>query len=146
MTEIALVFRRPPHLFFGNGGDSGGGTERNVLALRIQPDEGISLAFGSKTPGQGMSLEDVQMNFRYSTSFGSDPPDAYEHLLLDCFEGDSTLFARRDEVELAWEIADRMRQRWDIESAVPLQRYKAGTWGPQAAGKLPGPNRRWRRF
>ncbi len=86
------------------------------------------------------------MNFRYSTSFGGDPPDAYEHLLLDCFEGDSTLFARSDEVEIAWEITDRLRQRWSSGSEVPLHAYEAGTWGPSAAGELPGPSRRWRKF
>ncbi len=146
VTEIALVFRRPPHLFFDAWGQSSGGAEPNVLALRIQPDEGISLTFGSKAPGQEMNLEEVRMNFRYSTSFGGDPPDAYEHLLLDCFEGDSTLFARRDEVEIAWEITDHLRQRWGSGSEVPLHTYEAGTWGPSAAGELPGPLRRWRKF
>jgi glucose-6-phosphate 1-dehydrogenase len=140
VTEIALVFRRPPHLFFPSGPEA---LTPNVLALRIQPDEGISLSFGSKKPGQEMHVENVRMDFLYSTSFGGAPPEAYEHLLLDCIEGDSTLFARRDEVELAWGIADGLRQGWET---APLHPYEAGTWGPAEARTMPGTDRRWRRI
>ena len=143
-TEIALVFKRPPHLFFG-AGETEARTRANVLALRIQPDEGISLSFGSKMPGQEMHLEEVRMDFLYATSFGSDPPEAYEHLLLDCIQGDSTLFARRDEVELAWGIADSVRGTWEREGGVAMETYPAGTWGPPEADALLGEGRRWRR-
>ena len=144
-TEIALVFKRPPHLFFDQGSSPGTDGQPNVLALRIQPDEGISLSFGSKLPGQTMHVEDVRMDFLYATSFGSDPPEAYEHLLLDCIQGDSTLFARRDEVEVAWSIADRLRTCWEAEGGAPLLEYEAGSWGPAAADALLQGNERWRR-
>ena len=144
-TEIALVFRRPPMLFFAREGDPQH-LKRNVLALRIQPDEGISLSFGSKLPGQEVHLEDVRMDFLYATSFGSDPPDAYEHLLLDCIQGDSTLFARRDEVEVAWGIADALRSIWDADGGPPLHSYPAGTWGPPEAEAILGNAGRWRRI
>jgi len=148
-TEIALVYRRPPLLFFRDGdtpaGRRGEGIEPNVLALRIQPDEGISLSFGSKLPGQKMQVEDVRMDFLYATSFGSDPPEAYEHLLLDALEGDSTLFARRDEVEIAWGLADGLRATWGDDSGPPLLSYPAGSWGPAEGTALIGPGRRWRR-
>jgi len=145
-TEIALVFRRPPQLFFDRAGGRGGEhREANVLALRIQPDEGISLSFGSKLPGQEMHVEEVRMDFLYATSFGSDPPEAYEHLLLDCIEGDSTLFARRDEVEVAWGIADALRRTWESGDGAPMRSYEAGTWGPAEADALLGTDRRWRR-
>jgi glucose-6-phosphate 1-dehydrogenase len=143
-TEIALTFRRPPMLFFG--GSDPQRLKRNVLALRIQPDEGISLSFGSKLPGQELHMKDVRMDFLYSTSFMSDPPEAYEHLLLDCLEGDSTLFARRDEVESAWGIADALRGTWEGRGASPMLSYPAGTWGPEGAEDLLGAASQWRRI
>jgi glucose-6-phosphate 1-dehydrogenase len=146
VTEIALVFRRPPHLFFPGESSAGHLMEPNVLALRVQPDEGISLSFGSKRPGQEMHVDNVSMDFRYSTAFGGSPPEAYEHLLLDCLEGDSTLFARRDEVELAWGFADRLRQGWEKNDPSEVHSYQAGTWGPSRSADLLGGDRRWRRF
>ena len=149
VTEIALVFRKPPQLFFddrGNRASGAGAAKPNVLALRIQPDEGISLSFGSKMPGQEMHLENVRMDFLYATSFGGDPPEAYEHLLLDAIEGDSTLFARRDEVELAWALTDEIRARWEAPDGAPLSEYEAGTWGPIEARALLGEGRGWRRI
>ena len=85
------------------------------------------------------------MDFLYATSVGSDPPEAYEHLLLDCIEGDSTLFARRDEVEVAWGIADALRRTWESGDGAPMRSYEAGTWGPTEADALLGADRRWRR-
>ncbi len=146
VTEIALVFKRPPHLFFPGNSHAGKLMEPNVMALRIQPDEGISLSFGSKRPGQEMRVDHVSMDFRYATSFGGSPPPAYEHLLLDCMEGDSTLFARRDEVELGWSITDTLRQGWEDHGKAEVHPYEAGTWGPREARELMGPDRRWRRF
>jgi glucose-6-phosphate 1-dehydrogenase len=145
-TEIALVFRRPPMLFFGGRGEGDvQRLRRNVLALRIQPDEGISLSFGSKLPGQQLHLEDVRMDFLYATSFGSDPPEAYEHLLLDCLQGDSTLFSRRDEIEEAWRIADELRASWEDGDGPSLLPYAAGSWGPEEADAVLGEHGRWRR-
>jgi len=146
VTEIALVFKRPPHLFFPGNSPTDQLMEPNVMALRIQPDEGISLSFSSKRPGQEMHLDHVSMDFRYATTFGGSPPLAYEHLLLDCMEGDSTLFARRDEVELAWGIADALRQGWENDGAAEVHPYEAGTWGPSRAREILGTDRRWRRF
>jgi glucose-6-phosphate 1-dehydrogenase len=93
-TEIDIVFREPPYALFRSAGI--GGLEANVLRLRIQPDEGVSITFGSKSPGQTLHIDPVRMDFYYLTSFGSDPPEAYERLLLDVNRGDATLFARRD--------------------------------------------------
>jgi glucose-6-phosphate 1-dehydrogenase len=143
-TEIAISFRRPPISIFR---DAGCGTiESNVLSLRIQPDEGISLSFGSKAPGQAIHIDPVQMDFLYETSFGWTPPEAYEHLILDCMQGDSTLFARKDEVELAWELVDSIQSAWQ-RGKPPLVEYEAGTWGPAAADQLIGRDGfRWRRL
>ncbi len=132
-TEIAIVFRRPPTSIFR---DAGCGTiDSNVLSLRIQPDEGISLSFGSKAPGQAIHIDPVRMDFLYETSFGETPPEAYERLLLDAITGDSTLFARRDEVELAWQLVDGVRAAWS-RGQPAMAEYAAGTWGPREADAL----------
>jgi glucose-6-phosphate 1-dehydrogenase len=143
-TEIAIVFRRPPTIIFQDSGC--GSIEPNVLSLRIQPDEGISLAFGSKAPGQAIHIDPVRMDFLYEAAFGSTPPEAYERLIFDCIVGDSTLFARRDEVELAWGLVDAVRAAW--AHGVPrLGEYEAGTWGPAEADELiEADGRRWRRL
>jgi glucose-6-phosphate 1-dehydrogenase len=109
----------------------------NVLAIRIQPDEGISLRMVSKIPGTSLRLEPVKMDFQYSTSFGKPSPEAYERLLLDAIAGDATLFARRDEVEEAWKFIDCIEQAWhQSTTAVPMAEYVAGTWGPKEADDL----------
>jgi glucose-6-phosphate 1-dehydrogenase len=133
-TEIAIVFRQPPYALFRSAGCSA--IEANVLRLRIQPDEGISLSFGSKSPGQALHIDPVRMDFYYLTSFGADPPEAYERLLLDCNLGDSTLFARRDEVELAWEHVDLLVEAWRTGHGSKLTPYPAGSWGPKDADAL----------
>ncbi len=130
VTEIAVQFRQVPHLLFSQQR-----IEPNVLALRIQPDEGISLKMTSKAPGS-MSLQPVVMDFRYGSSFGTDPPEAYERLLLDCVAGDPTLFTRHDEVELAWAFITRILEAWEGPSPAPLVTYPAGTWGPPGAQAL----------
>jgi len=141
VTEIAIQFKDVPYLLFGDG--SSDGIKANVLALRIQPDEGISLTMTSKVPGTVITLRPVVMDFRYGTSFGSEPPEAYERLLLDAIIGDSTLFTRRDEVEAAWQFINEILDAWHTASPPPLHTYEAGTWGPTAANTLIG---RWRRL
>jgi glucose-6-phosphate 1-dehydrogenase len=143
-TEITIVFRHPPYALFRSAGCDA--PEANVLRLRIQPDEGISLSFGSKSPGQSLHIDPVRMDFNYLTSFGADPPEAYERLLLDCNLGDSTLFTRRDEVELAWEHVDAIASAWEANGP-PLASYPAGTWGPEEADRLlERDGRRWYRL
>jgi glucose-6-phosphate 1-dehydrogenase len=142
-TEIAIQFNRAPHLLFGR--TSAERPEPSVLVLRIQPDEGIALQFGAKLPGPTIRVRSVAMDFRYGTSFGVTPPDAYERLLLDCMLGDSTLFTRRDEVEAAWLFVTRMLEGWSALNE-PLSEYEAGTWGPTDADRLIQRNgRSWRR-
>ena len=137
VTEVAIHFKQPPHHLFNGGQQS----QPNVLLLRIQPDEGVALRFGSKVPGPDMRIRDVRMDFRYGTAFGGETADAYERLLLDAMVGDSTLFARRDEVEEAWRIVDSIVAGW--QDTRP-DTYAAGTWGPRSADDLLGANREWR--
>jgi glucose-6-phosphate 1-dehydrogenase len=140
VTDISIHFRPAPHPLF-----SGVKMHSNVLAVRIQPDEGISLKFDSKIPGPQIRTAPVTMEFRYATSFGAEPPEAYERLLLETMLGDSTLFARRDEVETAWAWLDPLLKRW-AEDPRPPDFYPAGTWGPQQAEDLiERDGRRWRR-
>ncbi len=144
VTEIAVQFKGVPHAFFGRAGAEA--TEANVLALRIQPEEGISLKFGSKVPGTRLVVEPVKMDFLYGSSFGVDPPEAYERLLLDAMLGDSTLFIRRDEVETAWGIAGAIADGWADAVPPAFPNYEAGTWGPPSASALLArEGREWRR-
>jgi glucose-6-phosphate 1-dehydrogenase len=145
VTEIALQFKAPPLLLFGR--DTGAVPEPNVLALHIQPDEGITLKFGSKVPGPTSRVHPVHMDFRYGTSFGSRTAEAYERLLLDCLLGDSTLFTRDDGVEAAWRFVDGIVQRRTTPGAPPPHLYDAGSWGPEAAEALvDAGGREWRRL
>ncbi len=143
-TEIRLQFRDVPHrLFRAEAQDR---PDANSLALRIQPDEGIALKIESKVPGSAPSIRSVTMDFRYGTSFGEEPPEAYERLILDAMLGDSTLFIRRDEVEASWSYIDRLEEAWRQEETTdPLPSYRAGTWGPvEADGLLSRDGRKWR--
>jgi glucose-6-phosphate 1-dehydrogenase len=143
VTEIAVVFREVPHTLFRA---QDGGITPNVLALRIQPDEGIALRFISKEPGQQTLLRDVAMDFRYGATFGSNTPEAYERLLLDAMRGEATLFTRRDEIEEQWAYMDRVLGTWKTEGNPPPPIYPAGSWGPeQADDLLARDGRRWRR-
>ena len=143
VTEIAVQFKKVPHPLF-HAPD--GGMAPNMLALRIQPDEGISVRFTSKEPGQHTILRDVAMDFRYGAAFGSNTPEAYERLLLDAMRGDATLFTRRDEVEEQWAFMDRVFDAWRGAGNVPPPIYPAGSWGPEAAhDMLARDGRRWRR-
>ena len=140
VTEVAIHFKKPPHALFDNGRDP----NPNILLLRIQPDEGVSLRFGSKVPGPDLRIRDVRMDFRYGTAFGGETSDAYERLLLDAMAGDGTLFARRDEVEEAWRIVDSIQRGWHTGST-PLFEHAAGTWGPEEADFMLGSGRTWRK-
>ncbi len=142
VTEVAIHFKRPPHLLYGQLHRRN--LHENVLLLRIQPDEGISLRFGSKVPGPEFKIRSVRMDFSYGSAFGANGSDAYERLLLDAMVGDSTLFARRDEVEEAWRIVDSIVAGWQDQSIEPLL-YEAGTWGPPEADGMLGEGRVWRR-
>ena len=132
-TEVAITFKTPPlHLFRQMGGDD---LTPNLLVLRIQPDEGISLRFGAKVPGTRTGVRPVNMDFRYGTAFGTDPPEAYERLLLDAMIGDSTLFTRWDSVEAAWALLTPVIDAWENQER-PLEFYEAGSWGPDGAREL----------
>jgi glucose-6-phosphate 1-dehydrogenase len=133
-TEIAVQFKRAPLALFARAGTPQ--IDKNVLAIRVQPDEGILLRFGAKVPGQGMQIRNVNMDFRYGSSFAVDSPDAYETLLLDAMVGDPSLFTRGDEVERAWEIVDPILRAWHSGEGGPLHFYAAGSWGPPAADEL----------
>ncbi len=144
VTEIAVQFKRAPLALFARAGVPS--VDPNVLAIRVQPDEGILLRFGAKVPGQGLQIRTVNMDFRYGSSFAIDSPDAYETLLLDAMVGDASLFTRDDEVERAWEILDPIVDGWQAGEGGPLHFYGAGTWGPPAADELLGRDgREWRR-
>jgi glucose-6-phosphate 1-dehydrogenase len=143
VTEIAVVFHEIPHALF-HAAD--GGITANTLTVRIQPDEGISLRFISKEPGQQTILRDVAMDFRYGAAFGSNTPEAYERLLLDAMRGDATLFTRRDEVEAQWAYMDRVLGAWAADGNPPPPTYLAGSWGPDASDDmLARDGRRWRK-
>ena len=135
-TEISIHFRRPPAVLF-NAPAVAAGAADNVLVIRIQPNEGISLRMQSKMPGPSLRLEPVKMDFQYSTSFGKSSPEAYERLLLDAMAGDATLFARRDEVENAWTFVDSIEDAWHKSENPPkMAEYPAGSWGPKEADEL----------
>jgi glucose-6-phosphate 1-dehydrogenase len=134
-TEIAIQFRCVPHLLFPL--TPGEEITPNVLHLCIQPDEGIHLRFETKRPGAGMRTRSVDMEFHYAEDFGAGAlPDAYERLLLDAMQGDASLFARADEIELAWGIIDPILAAWQQPGALPLAFYEPGSWGPAEADEL----------
>ena len=141
-TEIAIQFRSTPHTPFARGETEG--LEPNVLVIRIQPEEGISLKIGAKVPGSGFEVSSVNMDLLYGTAFLEEAPDAYERLLLDLMLGDPTLFIRADEAEGAWGILQPVMRAWSENGGVPS--YPAGTWGPEEADELLGHDgREWRR-
>ena len=142
VSEITIQFRRAPHLLFGGGMTDS--IEANVLSLRIQPNEGISLKFSAKLPAAVLQIRPVKMDFRYAESFGAQPPTAYETLLLDCMLGDQTLFNREDAVELAWELLTPVLEFWKRQGPQGLSFYEAGSWGPsEAEALLERDGRRW---
>jgi len=143
VTEIAIQFKQAPHLLFSQYAEQN--LEPNVLVVRVQPDEGITLRIGVKIPGQQTRLRWVNMDFRYGGSFGVDPPEAYERLLLDCVLGDATLYARRDMTERGWEIVMPILEASQTQKE-SFPNYEAGSWGPARAFEfIEAEGRQWRR-
>jgi glucose-6-phosphate 1-dehydrogenase len=142
VTEVAVVFKRAPHQpFLASSTEE---LTHNALVIRVQPDEGMTMRFGSKVPGTAMEIRDVNMDFAYGGSFTEDSPEAYERLILDVLLGDPPLFPRHEEVELSWQILDPILEHW--ESKGRPDTYQSGTWGPPSADKmLARDGRLWRR-
>ena len=139
VTEIAVFFKEASAKLFSTFSN-----EQNILVIRIQPDEGISLKMSSKVPGGSFLIQPVKMDFRYRSYFGTTPPEAYERLLCDCMLGDQTLFARQDEVLASWKLLQPVLEQWS-EAPKGVPNYAAGTWGPEAADLLiQREGRRWR--
>ncbi|MCK0440599.1 glucose-6-phosphate dehydrogenase [Gordonia alkaliphila] len=142
VTEIALIFKRAPHLPFDDSMTAELG--QNALVIRVQPDEGVTLRFGSKVPSTGMEVRDVNMDFSYGEAFTVSSPEAYERLLLDVLLDEPSLFPVNEEVELSWQILDPVLAEWATEGAP--ETYDAGTWGPADADKMmERTGRTWRR-
>ena len=142
VTEIAVVFKRAPQQLFDGSQTQALG--QNALVIRVQPDEGVTIRFGSKVPGAGMQVRDVTMDFGYGHSFTEASPEAYERLILDVLLGDPPLFPRHEEVELSWKILDPIEQFWATQGQP--EQYKPGSWGPKSADDmLARDGRVWRR-
>lgn len=142
VTEIAVVFKRAPQYLFAEAQTSALG--QNALVIRVQPDEGVTIRFGSKVPGAGMQVRDVTMDFGYGHAFTEASPEAYERLILDVLLGDPPLFPRHEEVELSWKILDPIELFWATQGRP--EQYAPGTWGPQSADDLLARDGRvWRR-
>ncbi|GIT81701.1 glucose-6-phosphate 1-dehydrogenase [Leifsonia sp. LS1] len=142
VTEIAVVFKRAPQQLFAESQTSALG--QNALVIRVQPDEGVTIRFGSKVPGAGMQVRDVSMDFGYGHAFTEASPEAYERLILDVLLGDPPLFPRHEEVELSWKILDPIEQFWETQGQP--EQYRPGTWGPKSADELLARDGRvWRR-
>jgi glucose-6-phosphate 1-dehydrogenase len=142
VAEVVMRFKPLPHRLFH--GAPGATDEPNTLVMRIQPDEGISLRFATKVPGQAIAVREVAMDFRYGAEFGASTPEAYERLMLDAMRGDATLFTRADEVEAQWSFIDPILAGFREWNA-PLATYPSGSWGPKAADALLVPTGdRWR--
>ncbi|HYB80698.1 MAG TPA: glucose-6-phosphate dehydrogenase [Mycobacterium sp.] len=142
VTEIALVFKRAPHLPFDATMTDELGA--NAMVIRVQPDEGITLRFGSKVPGTAMEVRDVNMDFSYGSAFAEESPEAYEQLILDVLLGEPSLFPVNEEVELAWQILDPVLENWAADGRP--EPYEAGTWGPESSFEmLRRTGREWRR-
>jgi glucose-6-phosphate 1-dehydrogenase len=141
VTEIAVLFKKAPHLPFSQTDTEELG--HNQLVIRVQPDEGVTLKFGSKVPGSAMEVRDVAMDFLYGEAFTESSPEAYERLILDVLLGDSTLFPRNAEVEASWRVIDPLEDFW---AGQPPAKYRAGEWGPKESDEmLARDGRSWRR-
>jgi glucose-6-phosphate 1-dehydrogenase len=142
VTEIAVVFKRAPHLPFDDTATEELG--QNALVIRVQPDEGVTMRFGSKVPGTTMEVRDVTMDFGYGHAFTESSPEAYERLILDVLLGEPSLFPVNEEVELSWEVLDPVLKQW-AKNGRP-EGYRPGSWGPPSADKiLARMGRHWRR-
>ncbi|GAA0362774.1 glucose-6-phosphate dehydrogenase [Bacillus horti] len=131
-TEIIIQFKSMPYLYFNKDGN----LAPNLLVIQIFPEEGIHLKFNAKKPGTEGSILPISMDFCHDSTVGINSPEAYERLLNDVLEGDSTYFTRWDEVSLAWKIVDPIIQSWEKSEGIPLSTYKAGQWGPTEAKEL----------
>jgi glucose-6-phosphate 1-dehydrogenase len=142
VTEIAVVMKESPQQLFSERQTSTQGP--NAIVIRVQPDEGVTIRFGSKVPGPGMQVRDVTMDFGYGHSFTEDSPEAYERLILDVLLGDPPLFPRHEEVELSWKILDPIEQFWSVNGQPDS--YLPGSWGPKSAEAMMAiDGRSWRR-
>ena len=142
ITEIAVIFKEPPGVLFQTENKK---NSPNVLAIRIQPDEGTSLKVNCKVPGPAIPIQPVKMDFLYGSYFGMSPPEAYERLICDCILGDSTLFAREDEVFSSWKLLTPILEQWKATPPKDFPNYAAGTWGPKATEQMiMAEGRRWR--
>jgi glucose-6-phosphate 1-dehydrogenase len=143
ISEVAIQFKEVPQILFNASPDVP--LEPTVLSLRIQPEEGVALRIASKLPGPKVRIYPVKLEFNYSSSFGKEPPEAYERLMLDVMAGDATLFMRRDAVEAAWRFVMPVLDRWGHSRARFLPEYRAGTWGPLEADRMiEADGRHWR--
>jgi glucose-6-phosphate 1-dehydrogenase len=136
VTEITIQFKQPPQLLFKGQSGACRELQPNLIAMRIQPDEGISLRFGAKVPSPNMEVCPVNMNFSYAEAFGKSSANGYERLLLDAMLGDATLFAHRDGVEATWSLLTPVLDFWANNKPKDLPNYPAGTWGPKSADEL----------
>lgn len=142
VSEVVIHFKPNHHHLFSNRRLK---ANQNILVFRIQPNEGILLKFGLKVPGAGFDVDTVNMDFLYDDLADSYVPEAYERLLLDCMQGDATLYARGDSVIRAWEFIDPILQAWKEDKSIPVYGYPAGTWGPEKAiNMIDGENMSWR--
>ena len=134
VSEIVVHFKPSPHKLFSD--HEGGTVEGNRLVIRIQPDEGILLKFGMKVQGAGFKVQDANLDFHYKDLSDNYIPEAYQRLLLDCMQGDSTLYTRGDAVEAAWRFVDPVLKAWEEDKSIPLHGYPCGTWGPEIADQM----------
>ena len=142
VSEIVIRFHRTPHMIFRRGSVN---VDPNLLVIRIQPDEGISLIVEAKEPGPDLKISPVTLDFKYHEVFGGEPPEAYERLLLDAIHGDATLYARGDWIEQAWRLTQPILDHW-AKTPGPLPQYEAGSWGPSEAEAFIARNGgKWRR-
>jgi glucose-6-phosphate 1-dehydrogenase len=148
VTEITIAFKQPPLSIFKDAEGKGAeGVKNNVISMRIQPDEGITLRFGAKVPGPQMTIGQVNMNFSYAEAFGASSANGYERLLLDAMLGDATLFAHRDGVEATWALMTPLLEYWAKNPIKDFPNYPAGSWGPPTSdAMLKQDGRRWRKL
>jgi glucose-6-phosphate 1-dehydrogenase len=135
-TEITIQFKQPPQLLFNKQSGSCKELQPNLITMRIQPDEGISLRFGAKVPSPNMEVCPVNMNFSYAEAFGKSSANGYERLLLDAMLGDATLFAHRDGVEATWSLLTPILEQWASSKPKGFPNYASGTWGPESGDEL----------
>jgi glucose-6-phosphate 1-dehydrogenase len=134
VSEIAIQFKQPPGILFSEGNKFD--LAHNTLVIQVQPDEGMTLLTNSKVPGLETRTQPVKMHFRYSATFGSNTPEAYERLILDAIVGDSTLFIRGDETEASWKLVTPVLDSWNALGQNGVADYAAGGWGPLESERL----------